>query len=167
MTRRRWLPPGNPKKEGRKLTIPSSSKSTVNTLPSLKYLQGEEDGWTIFNESMLYVYAGKGPYVGRDMMAFPVSLPDDGLIDVMTMPRSSRSDILWAMNGATEGQIFWHPKVHYVKASAYRVKPLKKEGCVSIDGEPFPFEEFQVDVEKGLATFLSPYGHYAANFGPK
>ena len=52
-------------KEGRKLTIPSSSKSTVNVLPSWKYLQGEEDGWTIFNESMLSIYAGKGPYVGR------------------------------------------------------------------------------------------------------
>jgi sphingosine kinase len=58
-------------------------------------------------------------------------------------------------------------KVHYVKAHAYRVKPLKKEGSLSIDGEAFPFEEFQVDVEKGLATFLSPYGHYAADFGPK
>jgi len=154
-------------KEGRNLTIPSYSKSANDVLPTLKYLQGEEDGWTIFNEPILYVYAGKGPYVGRDMMAFPVSLPDDGFIDVMTMSRSSRSDILLSMNGATEGQTFWHPKVHYVKAHAYRVKPLKKEGSLSIDGEAFPFEEFQVDVEKGLATFLSPYGHYAADFGPK
>ncbi|KAF8798056.1 hypothetical protein BYT27DRAFT_6917060 [Phlegmacium glaucopus] len=157
------------RKEGRDLTIPNaiSSKSVDDTLPSLKYLQGEEDGWTIFNDSFVYVYAGKGPYVGRDFMAFPVSLPDDGLIDVMTMSRSSRSDILLAMDGAPEGQGFWNPKVHYVKAHAYRVKPLKKDGCVSVDGESFPFEEFQVDVEKGLATFLSPYGHYAANFGPK
>ena len=54
-----------------------------------------------------------------------------------------------------------------MKARAYRVKPLKENGCVSVDGETFPFEEFQVDVEKGLASFLSPYGHYAANFGPK
>jgi sphingosine kinase len=55
------------RKEGRNLTIPPSSKSkgAVDALPSLKYLQGEEDGWTIFNESILYVYAGKGPYVGR------------------------------------------------------------------------------------------------------
>ena len=54
-----------------------------------------------------------------------------------------------------------------MKAHAYRVKPLKKQGFISVDGESFPFEEFQVDVEKGLATFLSPYGHYAANFGSK
>ena len=94
-------------KEGRNLTLPPSSKSAIDVLPSSKYLQGEEDGWTVFNGSILYVYAGKGPYVGRytfsfeyigqtisntlwsrsDMMAFPVSLPDDGLIDVMTMSR--------------------------------------------------------------------------------
>jgi len=55
------------RKEGRDLTIPSaiSSKSADDALPSLKYLKGEEDGWTIFNESFLYVYAGKGPYVSR------------------------------------------------------------------------------------------------------
>ena len=53
------------RKEGRNLTIPPYSKSGNDVLPTLKYLQGEEDGWTIFNESILYVYAGKGPYVGR------------------------------------------------------------------------------------------------------
>lgn len=53
------------RKEGRNLTLPASSKSSSDALPSLKYLQGEEDGWTIFNDSLLYVYAGKGPYVGR------------------------------------------------------------------------------------------------------
>jgi sphingosine kinase len=53
------------KKEGRNLTIPPYNKSTNGVVPTLKYLQGEEDGWTIFNESIVYVYAGKGPYVGR------------------------------------------------------------------------------------------------------
>lgn len=55
------------RKEGLNLTIPDATfnKSTDDVLPSLKYLQGEEEGWTIFNESFLYVYAGKGPYVGR------------------------------------------------------------------------------------------------------
>jgi len=38
------------------------------------------------------------------------------------------------------------------------------EGNLSVDGEQFPFEEFQVEVHPGLATFLSPHGHYAAEF---
>ena len=34
-------------------------------LPPLKYLSNDEDGWTTFDGPILYVYAGKGPYVSR------------------------------------------------------------------------------------------------------
>lgn len=33
-------------------------------LPPLKH-STDEEGWTTFEEPLLYVYAGKGPYVGR------------------------------------------------------------------------------------------------------
>jgi sphingosine kinase len=56
-------------------------------------------------------------------------------------------------------------QLQYFKAHAYRVKPLEEKGIVSVDGEQFPFEEFQVEVHPGLATLLSPYGRYAADFG--
>ncbi|TFK42544.1 ATP-NAD kinase-like domain-containing protein [Crucibulum laeve] len=141
-----------------------SEESVSDALPPLKYLHEDEDGWTTFDEPLLYVYAGKGPYVGRDFMAFPVSWPNDGLIDVMAMPVSSRKDILTGMAGAHKGESFWHPRLHYVKAHAYRVKPLKSTGYLAVDGEIFPFEEFQVEVHQGLGTFLSPYGRYAVDF---
>lgn len=53
-------------------------------------------------------------------------------------------------------------QVHYVKAHAYRIKPLTAKGYLSVDGEPYPFEEFQVEVHQGMGTLLSLYGHYAA-----
>lgn len=56
---------------------------------------------------------------------------------------------------------------HYFKASAYRIKPHKPTGYIAIDGEAFPFEEFQVEVLKGMGTFMSPYGYYAADFQDK
>jgi len=154
-------------------TPPASSSSTVseddikNNIPPLKYLDDGAEGWTTFEEPILYVYAGKGPYVGRDFMAFPVSLPNDGLIDVMAMSKSSRGDVLSCIDGAPKGDSYWHPMVHYVKAHAYRIKPLKPKGYLSVDGEPYAFEEFQVEVHEGLGTFLSPFGHYAANFEPR
>ena len=38
---------------------------TEGGLPPLQYsAEGEED-WTILEEPLLYVHAGKGPYVGR------------------------------------------------------------------------------------------------------
>lgn len=56
------------------------------------------------------------------------------------------------------------PQVYYVKAHAYRVEPLSSKGSLSVDGEIFPFEAYQVEVHKGLATLLSPHGYYAAPF---
>jgi len=68
-------------------------------------------------------------------MAFPVSLPDDGLIDVMAMTtvrvhslrwklfkrtnyaltlQSSRGDLVAAMDGAPKGRSFWHPSVRFL-----------------------------------------------------
>ncbi|EKM82646.1 hypothetical protein AGABI1DRAFT_104558, partial [Agaricus bisporus var. burnettii JB137-S8] len=119
---------------------------TAETLPPLRFQPGSSgEGWTTIDEPLLYVYAGKGPFVGRDYMAFPVSLPDDGLIDVVTVPLSSRKDVVVGMVGASKGDSYWSPKLHYVKAHAYRVKPLKKKGSLAVDGELYPFKEFQVE----------------------
>lgn len=43
----------------------------------------DADGWVTFNRPLSYVYAGKGPFVSKDLMQFPVSIPDDGLLDVV------------------------------------------------------------------------------------
>ncbi|KAJ7046827.1 ATP-NAD kinase-like domain-containing protein [Mycena alexandri] len=139
-------------------------------LPSLKYSTTDEDGWTVVDKPLLYVLGGKGPYLGRDFMAFPVSLPDDGLIDLIAQEvfaqkkyQSARTEFLSAFGGdAANGGTFWKSSVNYVKASAYRVKPLSPKGAFAVDGEVFPFEEYQVEAHQGLATLLSPHGYYAA-----
>lgn len=53
---------------------------------------------------------------------------------------------------------------HYYKAEAYRVEPQFSTSYLSVDGEYYPFEPFQVEVHKGLATLLSPYGAYKVEF---
>jgi sphingosine kinase len=58
-------------------------------------------------------------------------------------------------------------QLKYIKAHAYRVKPLAPKGAVAVDGEVFPLEEFQVEAHQGLATLLSPYGYYAAEPPPR
>ncbi|KAJ7219297.1 ATP-NAD kinase-like domain-containing protein, partial [Mycena pura] len=133
-------------------------------LPPLKYSTTDDDGWTVVDKPLLYVLAGKGPYIGRDFMAFPVSLPDDGLIDINLQGLSSRSEIVLALGGAPKGDPYWKQSNEYIKAHAYRVTPLSSKGALAIDGEIFPFKEFQVETHQGLATLLSPYGYYAADF---
>ena len=43
----------------------SSPDKTGVSLSPLEHVHEDEEGWTIFDEPILYVYAGKGPYVGR------------------------------------------------------------------------------------------------------
>ncbi|KAG2349830.1 hypothetical protein BDR05DRAFT_986223 [Suillus weaverae] len=120
--------------------------------------------WTRFERPILWMYAGQGPFVSRALMQFPVSLADDGLIDISIQEITSRKTLLRGMDGAEEGQTYWINTNRYFKASAYRARPLASKGVLVVDGEQVPFEEFQVDVLNGLGTFLSPYPYYAPEF---
>jgi len=103
-------------------------------------------------------------------MAFPVSLPDDGMVDILVQEPSSRFEILKGMDGAPKGDPYWSDSAHYYKASAYRVTPVpsssnsKPKGCLSVDGEEFPFEEYEVTVHQKMGTVLSMFGMYKADF---
>lgn len=120
--------------------------------------------WIRFERPILWMYAGQGPFVSRALMQFPVSIADDGLIDISIQEIISRRALLRAMDGADEGRTYWINTNRYFKASAYRAKPLASKGTLVVDGEQVPFEEFQVDVLNRLGTFLSPYPHYAPEF---
>ncbi|KAF7323004.1 DAGKc domain-containing protein [Mycena chlorophos] len=161
-------------------TKPAEADLESTQLPTLKYALDDEEGWTVVQEPLLYLFAGKGPYVGRhvylstqsllstlfrDYMSFPVSLPDDGLLDIVLQTTNvSRVELLRNQSAAPKGLVYWHPSVRYVKAHAYRVKPLASKGALAVDGEIFPFEEFQVEAHSKLGCFLSPFGYYAAPF---
>ncbi|GBE83571.1 ATP-NAD kinase-like domain-containing protein [Sparassis latifolia] len=140
------------------------SASTA-ALPALDYASSADtDGWITLTCPLLYVYAGKGPFVSREFMQFPVSVPDDGLIDVVAQEVGSRRELLESISTAPQGGNFWLEHQHYFKAHAYRIEPYKPGGCFAVDGEAYPFAPFQVEVHRGLATLLSPCGYYQAKF---
>lgn len=60
-------------------------------LPPLRYLPDSKNGWSTVDKPMLYAYAGQGPYVSKDYMTFPVSVPDDGLLDLVICEMVSSS----------------------------------------------------------------------------
>jgi sphingosine kinase len=82
---------------------PEGSEDITSRIPHPqvpKYPSKEDDDWLTFDKPILFLLAGKGPYVARfvaavchirhlppyapsDLMAFPVSLPDDGVIDIV------------------------------------------------------------------------------------
>ncbi|KAF9218433.1 hypothetical protein BS17DRAFT_791452 [Gyrodon lividus] len=148
---------------GGPLVLPSSDPMPSDD----KHLDGpgsSDEDWVKFDKPVLWMCAGKGPYVSRSLMQFPVSHPDDGLIDISIQEVVGRKFLLDAMEGAEAGRSYWFNSNRYFKATAYRAKPLTAHGVLMVDGEAYPFEEFQIEVLHRLGTLLSPYQHYAADF---
>lgn len=132
-------------------------------LPPLQYVDDYE-GWSTFEGPILYFYAGKGPYVSRELMQFPVSVPNDGMVDLVIQGMLPRTEMLKHLNGAEKGGAYWQDQAHYFKASAYRLELLQEEGSLAIDGERFPYEDYYAEVHRGLGTVLSMNGRYVVNF---
>ncbi|KAI0035091.1 ATP-NAD kinase-like domain-containing protein [Vararia minispora EC-137] len=131
-----------------------------SSLPALLYADEDDSEWTKIEEAVSYFYGGKCAYVSRDLMQFPVCMPNDGAVDLAIQRKLPRGEMVTAMDSAEHGRLYWRESNLYYKAVAYRLKPLNKQGYLSIDGEKFPFKEFHVEVHQGLGTMLSCYGHY-------
>lgn len=67
---------GNPHTEG------DLDHVALSSLPELTRSGPDGEGWITIDKPLLYVYAGQGPYASPDLMQFPVSVPNDGLIDI-------------------------------------------------------------------------------------
>lgn len=171
----------------------------------------EDHEWVTFDRPLVYLFAGKGPYVSSDVLQFPVSLPTDGLIDVTVQERvrvsclqqrhssdeltlnvrrafpiaddthgdvqgnrrlAARRPLLDGYRAsparntfaATQLTLSSLPQQHYYKAYAYRVEPAEAKGWLSVDGEAFALEPYEVEVRPGLGTLLSMYGCYQLDF---
>lgn len=148
------------------------SVDDLQGLPELKFgtvLDEVPEDWEkIPGENMGNFYAGKMAIVSKDTNFFPASLPNDGLMDVVTIDGTmSRLTSLKMMTEIPEGGFFDMPDVKIRKVLAYRLTPREKEGYISVDGERIPFEPFQVEVHRGLGTVLSKSGHLYEAEGPR
>lgn len=105
------------------------------------------------------VYAGKVPYVGRSLMAFPYVQPCDHLIDVLVQDQrtSAWRKIISTTHGETGDHIF-DEGMHYLKVAAMRISPrvhASKHRYLSIDGEMMPYAAFQVETSALSLRLLS------------
>ncbi|KAK4689535.1 sphingosine kinase, partial [Tremellales sp. Uapishka_1] len=139
--------------ESREKTVPA--KSAVNQ-------EAMTNGSWIDGEGMLYVYAGTMPWAARDLMQWPVATSGEGVIDLVVQSVVPRTTLISAITGAEKGDAYWMQCQHYYKVSAYTAENLDREGqsLMTVDGEPFEFSTFHVEVHPGMATVLSLDGHF-------
>ncbi|KAF7589622.1 sphinganine kinase lcb4 [Aspergillus hancockii] len=151
---------------------PDETAGQSKGLPKLKYgtvLDDLPKDWEVIpGEEMGNFYAGNMAIMSKDTNFFPASLPNDGLMDIVTINGTiPRTTTLKMMTAVPEGEFFDMPDVKIRKATAYRLIPHQKAGYISVDGESIPFEAFQAEVHKGLGTVLSKSGHLYEAEGPR
>lgn len=148
---------------------PYSVLTGQSTIPSDDPPPGQ---WARLDAPISAFYAGKIPFVGRDLMQFPFALPGDGTVDVaLLLHGGGRGGKLRAISDAETGSVVYDRAMSYLKVEAYRVTPklaagdarLKKGGLVSIDGEHRPYAPFQAEVSTQQATTLSLFGRFNVN----
>jgi sphingosine kinase len=129
-------------------------------------------------------------YMSGDTPFFPVSLPSNGLLDLITIDgRVPRLTAVKMLTSVENGTIMNFPEVNYRQVTGYRITPRyapgaqggglrakfgrwlggkgeEKEGFIAIDGERVPFEPFQAEVVPGMATVLSKRGPVYEFDGP-
>jgi sphingosine kinase len=134
-------------------------------LPPLRYGTVNDDlpsDWTAWTEypNLGNFYLGNLCYMAAEAPFFPAALPCDGLADLVTIDgdigRAKSIDLLLSV---PKGTFIDKEVVRLRKVTAVRVTPKyggkgSKKGFLSVDGEKFPFEPFQVEVHKGLGTVL-------------
>jgi len=142
-----------------------SLESDNDGLPELKFGSVKDplpSDWSLVPYDTLgNFYCGNMAYMAPDANFFPASLPNDGHVDLVTIDGDiKRTAAIQCLLAAESGKFFDVPQVEYRKISGYRIIPKgEKHGHISIDGESFPFQPFQAEVHKGLATVLSRTGH--------
>ena len=107
-------------------------------LPPLKHSETDTDGWEDFDLPVLYFYGGLIPYVGRyvsvstlfvtvslsgphlhirDLLQWPLALPNDGLIDIAVQEPTSVSSLVGLMDVAPQGGQYWTETVSAKRSS--------------------------------------------------
>lgn len=107
-------------------------------------------------------YTGKMPYISKDVNFFPAALPNDGTIDLIMLdsrtPISRQAPILLSLDKGTHVHA---PEIRHSKVLAYRLVPKgMKNRCLSIDGERYSYDEFQVEILPNTAKFLLREGTF-------
>ncbi|KAM0723279.1 hypothetical protein Q7P37_001480 [Cladosporium fusiforme] len=175
-------------------SIPAPTAPDSDGLPSLRYGTITDPLPSAFQTHDLPTlgnfYTGNMAYMSPDTPFFPVALPADGKLDLITIDGLvPRLKALQMLTTVEHGTLMNFPEVNYRKVTGYRITPRplsgfqkkglkaklsrwlggagkEKEGYIAIDGERVPFEPFQAEVMEGLGTVLSKRGAVYEFDGP-
>lgn len=108
------------------------------------------DGKEIFSGPCYSIAVGNGRYSGGGMRQVPIAMNDDGLLDVMIVPRISIGTILREVPRIFNGTIHESDKVIYHRCQRLDILPLdaQSEDIIEVDGELEGHLPISICVEK-------------------
>ncbi len=123
------------------------------------YCSIKADGKTLGGDKILLCTLANGRYVGGSYKSAPLSLNNDGLIEVCQVNPISRLNFLMLMNtykrgGHLEDKRF-EKYLNYTKARSVEVL-APTEIPVSIDGELVNIKNFKVEIVESAVNFVVP-----------
>ena len=69
------------KHSGKTIGAQSTSENSLEeSIPPLTQAVDEKDGWITYDQPMLYIYAGQGPYISRYALMFDIDRVADFLL---------------------------------------------------------------------------------------
>ncbi|ODV80201.1 uncharacterized protein CANTADRAFT_5863 [Suhomyces tanzawaensis NRRL Y-17324] len=115
-------------------------------------------------DNLTLAYVSKLPYVSHEVQFFPAALPDDKAMDMILVDTGSTIlEHLAVLTNTKEGKHALQDKIHHQKISSYRLVPKSKDPenhYLSVDGESFPFQTYQVELIPRALTILLPEGTF-------
>lgn len=144
-------------------TVPSADSKDVLPPPRFGSINDPvpSDWIKLEKPDLAMFYVGKLPWMSADALVFPASLPTDGTLDFITYDATGgRLKSLDVLIKIEKGQHFHMDEIQYSKVEGYRLVPNITDGYLSIDGESYPLEPFQVEVLPATGCLLSASGSY-------
>ena len=95
------------------------------------------DGEEVFTGECLSVALGNGRYSGGGMLQVPIARIDDGLLDVMIVPKQKIGSILKCLPKLFSGDLNESPQVRYLRCKHFQMLPLDSASTeiFEVDGE--------------------------------
>ena len=114
------------------------------------------ESWKTVEGVFLAVTVLMAPVMGDGFVGHPdVTLGSGEFTILYFHDNVSRAEMLSLLKDGDTGNWINHPKIHIVKAKAYRIEPVSPPGLMTLDGELMEYGVSQAQVHRHVARVFS------------
>lgn len=115
-----------------------------------------EAGAIELDEEITLICVCNGRYYGGGFMPVPEALPDDGVLDMLVIPKVSKLTLATVVGDYSKGKYKKHPKHILSHKGDHIAFSFQEESVVVIDGEPLFGKDFTVQLSEKKVNFFYP-----------